>query len=67
MAAYELRFIDFTGSITGQTREMDGIGVESVHDRAVTTIMTKPDLLGFKLYQDGRELRHFFKRFRELD
>lgn len=66
MAAYELRFIDFTGCVAGE-REIDGIGLESVHERAVEALMAKPDFLGFELYQDGRELRRFVKRYRELD
>ena len=67
MAAYELRFIDFTGSVAGDAREIDGIGIESVHERAVEALMAKPDLLAFELYQDGQELRRFVKRYRELD
>ncbi len=67
MAAYELKFIDFTGSVAGETREIDGLDIDSVHERAVETLMTMPDVLGFELYQEGRELRRFVKKFREID
>ena len=67
MNAYEFRFLDASGNLTGASRSIDGLSVESAYERALETLMTEPGYIGFELLQDSHSLRRFVRRPREIE
>ena len=67
MIAYEFRFLDASGNLTGASQSIDGLGVESAYERALEALMTEPGYIGFELLQDNHSVRRFVRRPREIE